>query len=192
MRFGLRGLILLAFAALLPAAYAEAPRKAGPANQDVLLLGDRSPTLLRLHVQIDGQPLPAAWERYLDKLFADLDRDNDGVLNKAEAARAPSAAFLQSYLQASLNLEAAADAVPFNLVDTDGDGRIASASWPPTTKPAASIACAWCSCPSRATRPRSPTRFFACSIATVTASCPRRSCKRRPYNNWRGVGCAFI
>jgi Ca2+-binding EF-hand superfamily protein len=96
----------------------------GPDAQDVLLLTSTRPILLRLHVHLDGKPFTAAWERYLDKLFADLDRDGDGFLSKAEAARAPTSEFLQSFLQGSLNLEAAAEKIPFEKVDNDGDGRV--------------------------------------------------------------------
>jgi len=108
----------------LPSGSAEDPRAEKHDYQDVLLLADNGPVLLRLHVQIDGKPYGAAWERYLDKLFADLDRDGDGFLSKAEASRAPSAEFLQSFLQGNLNLEAAAESVPFKDLDADGDGRV--------------------------------------------------------------------
>jgi Ca2+-binding EF-hand superfamily protein len=92
--------------------------------QDVLLLADGGPILLRLHVHIDGKPIAAAWERYLDRLFADLDRDGDGILSRAEAARAPTPESLNSFLQGTLNLEAAAESVPFDKLDTDGDGHV--------------------------------------------------------------------
>jgi Ca2+-binding EF-hand superfamily protein len=110
-------------AALLPAGAADPPPEGADA-QDVLLLGDAGPVLLRLHVRIDGKPVAAAWERYLARLFADLDRDGDGALTKAEAARAPAADFLFAFLHGTLNLEAAAAAVPFDELDADGDGRV--------------------------------------------------------------------
>jgi Ca2+-binding EF-hand superfamily protein len=125
MRLALPVSVCLALAiGTLPSGSAEGPRPEKHEYQDVLLLADDGPVLLRLHVQIDGKPYGTAWERYLDKLFADLDRDGDGFLSKAEAVRAPSVEFLQSFLQGNLNLEAAAETVPFKDMDVDGDGRV--------------------------------------------------------------------
>ena len=90
--------------------------------RDVLLLTNDRPILLRLHVRIDGQPYATSWQRYLDRLFVDLDRDGDGILSKAEAMRAPGAAFLRSFLQGGLNLEAASNQAPFAQLDTNHDG----------------------------------------------------------------------
>jgi Ca2+-binding EF-hand superfamily protein len=116
----LRPLLLLTL--LIPAGHAGGAE----ANdvQDVVLLADVRPALLRLHVLIDAQPYRAAWERYLDKLFADLDRDGDGSLSRTEAVRVPSAEFLRSFLQGGLNLEAARASAPFTQLDADRDGRI--------------------------------------------------------------------
>ena len=55
--------------------------------QDVLLLADAGPVLIRLHVRVDDKPSAAAWTAYLDRLFSDLDRDGDGSLSKEESAR---------------------------------------------------------------------------------------------------------
>jgi Ca2+-binding EF-hand superfamily protein len=93
-------------------------------SQDVLILTDEVPTLVRFKVEIDGKPFPTAWERYLDQCFADLDRDGNGFLSKAEAERAPVAPFLVAFLQGNLNVEAAAQLFPFSQVDADRDGRI--------------------------------------------------------------------
>jgi Ca2+-binding EF-hand superfamily protein len=109
--------------AMLPKSPADEPPKGADA-QDVLLLADAGPVLLRLHVRIDGKPSAAAWERYLDRLFSDLDRDGDGSLSRAEAARAPAPEFLHSFLHGTLNLEAAAETVPFDKMDADRDGRV--------------------------------------------------------------------
>ena len=92
--------------------------------QDVLFLGDAGPELLRLRVEIDGRPFRAAWEEYLDKLFADLDRDGDGVLSRAEAARAPGTPFLQAFLRGEFPGDTSNSAAPFALLDADKDGRI--------------------------------------------------------------------
>ena len=50
--------------------------------QDVVLLADKQPVLIRLHLQIDGKPFHAvhkeALESYLDALFKELDANGDG------------------------------------------------------------------------------------------------------------------
>ena len=113
--------LLAALALTVPAAEPTTP------VPEILLLGDAGPVRIRLNATIDGQPHAAAWERYLDKLFADLDVDGDGALSKAELARAPTADFLQSFLQGSLNLEAAAEQADVAKLDADRDGRISRA-----------------------------------------------------------------
>src|SRR5262249_19639580 len=95
----------------------SAPARAD--SQRLLLLAEREPVVVELQVSIDGKPLASAWERYLERLFADLDRDSDGSLSRAEAARAPGLDFVTTFLQGALNLEAAASAAPFDELDTD-------------------------------------------------------------------------
>jgi Ca2+-binding EF-hand superfamily protein len=82
------------------------------------------PATVELRITIDGKPAGKVWEAYLDNLFRHLDLDGDGWLNKAEAARAPSAAFLASFLEGSLNLDAAASAIPFDELDTTRRGKV--------------------------------------------------------------------
>jgi Ca2+-binding EF-hand superfamily protein len=57
--------------------------------QDFVYLGDKGPVLVRLHVRIDGKPFVDVWKNFMGKLFAYLDADGDGVLNKQEAERVP-------------------------------------------------------------------------------------------------------
>ena len=57
--------------------------------QDVIFLGDARPLFIRLHLTVNGKPLRQVWRDYLDRMFDELDRDHDGVLDKEEAARAP-------------------------------------------------------------------------------------------------------
>src|SRR5262245_36887164 len=54
---------------------------------DLLYLAPRRQILLRLHVRAGGRPYPERWERALDALFADLDRDGDGGLSPTECGR---------------------------------------------------------------------------------------------------------
>jgi Ca2+-binding EF-hand superfamily protein len=66
--------------------------------QGIVYLGDR-PVLIRMHLRIDGKPFAAAWDDYLEKFFRYLDRDNDGLLNAAEAKLAPKAAIMTQLRQ---------------------------------------------------------------------------------------------
>jgi Ca2+-binding EF-hand superfamily protein len=59
--------------------------------QDFVYLSDKRPLLMRFHVSLDGKPLVEAWDDFMGKLFAYLDRDGDGVLSKDEASGAPPA-----------------------------------------------------------------------------------------------------
>ena len=78
--------------ALVPLACAADPPAEDDA-QDALLLADAGPVLLRLHVRIDGRPVSAAWQHYLDRLFADLDQhgllDTTLVVWMGEFGRTP-------------------------------------------------------------------------------------------------------
>ncbi|MBL8798298.1 MAG: EF-hand domain-containing protein [Planctomycetia bacterium] len=116
--------ITICFLTVCLTAGADAPRPQSGDALDVVLLADQAPIVVRWRVEIDGQPFSAVWRRYLDRLFADLDHDNDGTLSKSEAARVPSIEFLQAFLQGNLNLEAASEAVPFDRLDADRDGRV--------------------------------------------------------------------
>jgi Ca2+-binding EF-hand superfamily protein len=79
-------------------------------EQDVLLLHDPRPRLLRLRMQADGRPLRAGWDDTVGQMFRYLDADGDGVLGKAEAARAPSPAQWLQILQGAREIEP--DAAP--------------------------------------------------------------------------------
>jgi Ca2+-binding EF-hand superfamily protein len=75
------------------------PRRAPSDVQDLVYLRGNRPVLFRLHVRVDGKPFTAAWEAYIDRLFAHLDVNGDGVLDQAEASRAPRAASLLQGIQ---------------------------------------------------------------------------------------------
>jgi hypothetical protein len=76
----------LTVAATLPAA-AAGPRLRDA--QDLVYLGDSGPLLIRLHLQLDGKPLPVVWEEFVGRVFKYLDVNGDGVLSKEEAERTP-------------------------------------------------------------------------------------------------------
>jgi len=100
-----------------------APAVRAGEGHDFLLPTADGPVRLRLHLLVDGQPAAAVRERYLDNLFADLDRDGDGILSGAEAGRAPSLAFLGAFLSGGVP-EAKDNVAPFAELDADGDGRV--------------------------------------------------------------------
>ena len=64
---------------------------------DLLILGDKL-TRLELRVEIDGKLVPAVWDETFATMLAFHDRDGDGVLDKTEAGRLPSAFALRQVL----------------------------------------------------------------------------------------------
>ena len=57
-------------------------------SHDFVFLAEARPVLVRVQVRIDGRPLQAARDDFLKHLFAHLDLDGDGVLNKDEVRQA--------------------------------------------------------------------------------------------------------
>src|SRR5437879_3787963 len=70
---------------------AKADAQPAGAIQDLVYFAQTRPILIRLHIEVDGRAFDDAWDDYIAALFKFLDRDGDGVLNLAEAARAPTA-----------------------------------------------------------------------------------------------------
>src|SRR5262249_4035459 len=87
-------LALFLFAALIAPAAEQGTRDKGQGTdddvQDVVLLTDARPVLVRLHVHIDGEPFRAVWNGFMRHLFEWLDVNGDGVLDPDELERAPS------------------------------------------------------------------------------------------------------
>jgi Ca2+-binding EF-hand superfamily protein len=98
--------------------------QAGPRvdHRDFLFLASDRPVLLRLHIRSGGKPYYAPYDAWMDKLFAYLDVDNDGVLNAKEARRVPDAQWLQFTLQGSIGFPL--QGVPIGQVDSNKDGKI--------------------------------------------------------------------
>jgi Ca2+-binding EF-hand superfamily protein len=132
---------LLAVMLVVPAGPAQVPPPAAPQPptqppkadytwpkndvQDLAFFAATRPLLLRLHVQIDGKPFQVVWDDYLGKLFAYLDGNNDGVLSKEEAARAPRAQDLMNLV----GLQFVFNGQPVNLarledMDANKDGKV--------------------------------------------------------------------
>jgi Ca2+-binding EF-hand superfamily protein len=94
-------------------------RPAVPEAQDVIVLCDGRPILIRVRVKLDGKPLHEKWRDYMVQVFADLDRDFDGVLNKSEAERAPS--LDGSLVNFRINPNAASPAPLLRVADAAGN-----------------------------------------------------------------------
>ncbi|HEV8058395.1 MAG TPA: hypothetical protein VGP68_00860 [Gemmataceae bacterium] len=94
---------------------------------EFLVLGKQQCFRLGLSVELDGSSLGAAWKNALHELFADLDLNGDGSLDRAEAARAPGALRLRqlgwSYLFA------VPKSAPWDQLDVDHDGRVSFAEF---------------------------------------------------------------
>ncbi len=126
----MKGRLFVSAAALLGcwAALAASPTTVQPAPaddvQDVVMLTDKRPVFLRLHVRIDGKPFrefhQKALDEYLAGLFKHLDADGDGVLSEAEASRMPPP------FGPPGDPSVASVHVAFNyrVVDADGDGKV--------------------------------------------------------------------
>jgi Ca2+-binding EF-hand superfamily protein len=124
----LAGLLLAA-----PAGHAaETPKRADPGAaedvQDVLFFGDSRPLLIRLHILVDGKPYAARWTEHVTRWFHFLDRDDDGLLDRTEAGRAPSAWMLRQML-ANPYAFMAGEIPSFEDLDPDQDGKVSLAEF---------------------------------------------------------------
>jgi Ca2+-binding EF-hand superfamily protein len=120
-------LVLLALTAGLAAAPPAAPLPPVPIagdEQDLVFFLATRPYRFRLHLQVNGRSFQMTWNDTIKHLFDHLDVDRDGVLNKAELARAPSAAQWLQMLRGTSPLEP--DAAPeFAAVDcAPADGKV--------------------------------------------------------------------
>ncbi len=99
-------------------------------TQDLIFLGDQRPVLVRFHIQVDGKPFRAAWDRFIADLFKYLDKDDNGELNKEEAARAypPEVLFGGAYyfydVPPPVTGERSANSVGRTRLDTNKDGKV--------------------------------------------------------------------
>jgi len=91
-------LLALAAGLLTPQPGTGAPAAGENDTQKIVYLSDRGPILIALHLRIDGQSFRVKHRAFLNTLFDHLDRNRDGVLNRAEAMAAPTAAVLSSPL----------------------------------------------------------------------------------------------
>jgi Ca2+-binding EF-hand superfamily protein len=100
------------------------PPAAETSTFDFVLDTPTKPILLRLHLEIDGQPLleahKAAQKEHLEALFRFLDRSGSGFLNEAQARGAP----LPQVKLPDVGSEDVYIAYNFKALDADGDGKV--------------------------------------------------------------------
>ena len=100
--------------------------------QEVVFLAEARPLLIRLDVRLDGKPVRAAWDDFINYLFAYLDVNGDGVLDRDEVERVPSAAQVRS---GGLAIRGGGRRRParstggptLDTLDTDRDGKVTRA-----------------------------------------------------------------
>jgi Ca2+-binding EF-hand superfamily protein len=124
----LAGLLTLgtsASAQVLPPAAATPRTSLSTAEKDhldFLFLASDRPVLLRVHARNGNRPYFAAWEDYMDKMFAYFDVDGDGKLSAKEVKRVPNGQFLQYQVQGVIGL----GFMPAQMdqLDTNKDGKV--------------------------------------------------------------------
>lgn len=84
-----KALLTLVFVLCLPIA-AFAGRRAGNHVQDIIFFGNKGPVLLRLQVEVNGQPARTVLRNYVQKWVKFMDRNGDGVLDAKEVQNMPS------------------------------------------------------------------------------------------------------
>src|SRR5581483_7382654 len=91
-------------------------------ERKLVFYGEKAPVLLGLRALVDGKPLDeahrAAWDEYVRRLFAHLDRNGDGSLDEREASAAPP-----PVLPSGVGGQARF-AFNFAVLDSNGDGRV--------------------------------------------------------------------
>jgi Ca2+-binding EF-hand superfamily protein len=91
---------------------------------DYVFVATDRPVLLRLHLRNNGKPYSDAWEDYLKKLHAYLDKNGDGALDKAETERAPTFQFLQFHLQGAIGFPYQGSKGQMGQFDANKDGKV--------------------------------------------------------------------
>jgi Ca2+-binding EF-hand superfamily protein len=108
-----------------PKAAVPAPASAPVSDvQDFVFLSDTKPVLIRLHVQVDSQPYPAAWDNFMKKFFDYFDLDGDGFLNQTEVERVPRAQMLRFFAQGAIGFGRQGNTVKLADMDTNKDGKV--------------------------------------------------------------------
>jgi len=127
VRNALRGVLGIALALTLTMLASAAGPPVPPAvardQVDYVFFGSDRPVLIRLHVRVGEQPYDVTWIAWMDRLFNWFDVNNDGVLDKGEAARVIPANNLQQMMGGGIN-GAFPPALPLAQLDTNRDGKV--------------------------------------------------------------------
>ncbi|MGH7202473.1 MAG: hypothetical protein ACREJB_17845, partial [Planctomycetaceae bacterium] len=110
-------IVLLLAAVLLPASLfgGETETDTPGDVEHVFYLSDAGLIVLRLHVRLDGQSPRAAWDGYVEQLFASLDENQDGALTENETQGIPSENLLrQTGMAGGARAESDAASADFN------------------------------------------------------------------------------
>jgi Ca2+-binding EF-hand superfamily protein len=122
------GVLVMCLAVTADPPAADNAPVAVPDGHEFVLLTEARPVLIRVHAQLDGKPVQAAWDEYMAYLFGYLDTNADGVLTGEEIERAPP---LDQILTGGLGrafggggMGKAPAAPTLADIDTDKDGRV--------------------------------------------------------------------
>lgn len=117
-----------------PAPGADKPVAKLPLNlaNGVVLLSESRPVFIRVVTEVDGKPLGKVWFGFIKELFAYLDIDKDGSLNKREVERIPdpnqlfggAIGVLQGRGSASARGSAKGEPDTFTKIDVNKDGKV--------------------------------------------------------------------
>ncbi len=129
MRTFLAPLALLLLAVAVPAAEMPADPSQADDVQDVLYFAETRPVLFRLHLTVDGRPCTARWVEFMDRMFAFLDRDGDGFLDKEEVVRVLRPQQVQQILDGNFYPMSLNPPLPLEELDTDRDGKVSPAEF---------------------------------------------------------------
>jgi Ca2+-binding EF-hand superfamily protein len=106
------------------------PRFVEPSSYlDFVFVASDRPVLLRLHLRHNGKPYFAAWDNYMQKLHAYLDKNGDGMLDKAEIERAPDIQFLQYQFLGVIGFINQGSKGQLAQFDTNKDGKVSVAEF---------------------------------------------------------------
>jgi len=131
MRLAVPALLLLALTVAAVAPPGPEARKPAPPPDDrldYLFLASDRPVVMRVHLQLHDKPYEVAWNDFMDRLFDWSDKNKDGALQPAEAARIATAQLLQSLMQGNFGFFGK-QSLPFASLDTNKDGVVSRAEF---------------------------------------------------------------
>ncbi len=107
---------------------AAEPAKVSPRGNSLDLVFDlvQRPLRVELHIEINGQSLPAFWDDSFARMAAYYDRDGDGALDRREADRLPAPFAVRQLLWGQM-ATTGGEPPPFEELDVNVDGRVDSA-----------------------------------------------------------------